>query len=766
METDKKIRVMWLLNHSAARRFEIAMLNRVGISEIFLPKRFPNDISFRSASVDDSLDASLTIPADELAILNAADWYGRPGRDAWAIANRYFDVLFFIVHKPEILEEISRHFQGVALLRAYGQFSSMNYTRILHWYSRGRATVETMGGRFYFAVAYEHLPKAEDSFLRSRALFLPLGMSDPEPRADEWRGSEPTVMFVCPDLAFNEYYRRIYDDFVADFGDLPYKIAGAQPLHFQDPKVLGYLPADAYARSMRELRVMYYQSREPNHVHYHPFEAVRLGMPLVFMSGGMLDRLGGLGLPGRCETTTEARAKLQAILSGDAVLIEEIRKSQLRLIELMHPDRCEPFWRQGFVRIAADIEAGRAEDARRPLSYSGPRRIAVILPLAYRGGTLRAAKLVAEALLEGSRAAGELADIVLAYPDDPHYDDDVLGDLPRPIARRRFRWRVLDADSARRAMRFQGHAWDPGSEQYLVPDDGIRQFADCDLWLFISDRVSKPLLPIRPYITVVFDYLQRYFDVIDPSVNIAFLRFVREAQRVLVTTHSTESDAKQYAGITAEKLYRVPMLMPRLGKIPNFAQNKEREPYFIWTTNASPHKNHLNAIIALRMYYDELGGSLRCKVTGLLSSDWLHEPQNDYQKRAATIAERNSCLRENIDWSGEISEKAYGEALAGAVFLWHPARQDNGTFSVLEAAQLGVPSLSSDYPAMREIDAQFSLGLNWMDASDTADMARQLKRMETHTDEAVAGLPSAEQLLEQNSPRLAGQYWAAVRECL
>ena len=56
---------------------------------------------------------------------------------------------------------------------------------------------------------------------------------------------------------------------------------------------------------------MYYHSTEPDHIHYHPFEAVRAGMPLVFMAGGMLDRLGGIDLPGRSKPPKEARQKIE-----------------------------------------------------------------------------------------------------------------------------------------------------------------------------------------------------------------------------------------------------------------------------------------------------------------------------------------------------------------------------------------------------------------------------------------------------------------------
>ena len=66
-------------------------------------------------------------------------------------------------------------------------------------------------------------------------------------------------------------------------------------------------------------------------------------------------------------------------------------------------------------------------------------------------------------------------------------------------------------------------------------------------------------------------------------------------------------------------------------------------------------------------------------------------------------------LREKLDFKGELPEEEYAAILAGAAFLWHPALIDNGSFSLVEAAQLGVPALSSDYPPIREMEQQFDL---------------------------------------------------------
>jgi len=75
-----KHRVLWLLNHTTLRRFEIEQFRSMGIHEIYTPKSFPYDEGNLSASVDYSLDANLTVSQGELEILNQQDWYASPSR--------------------------------------------------------------------------------------------------------------------------------------------------------------------------------------------------------------------------------------------------------------------------------------------------------------------------------------------------------------------------------------------------------------------------------------------------------------------------------------------------------------------------------------------------------------------------------------------------------------------------------------------------------------------------------------------------------------
>lgn len=756
-------RVLWLLNHTTLRRFELAQFRALGIEEVYTPKRFPYDEGNLSANVDFSLDANLSIPKVELDVLNAQDWYGSPSAEAWEIANRYFDVAvvgFF----PEQLKSAVRNFKGSVVLRVFGLSTGYSYSQLIYQFAGERLVreIKALGRRFWFGAGYEHLHQIESHFLASRNCFLPVGLATNDTSA-EWTGNRARILFVCPRIGSSPYFEKVYKEFLCHFGDMPYTIGGAQPVDVDAPDVIGFVSREEHQNNMREHRVMFYHSQEPNHIHYHPFEAIAAGMPLVFMSGGLLDSLGGKGLPGRCESFDEAKDKLRRILAGDDSFIRSIRDTQSVLLYTIKAESCAPAWQSSFRHVLHELENLRATSSIRPKRKS---KVAVVLPVAYKGGSLRGAKLLAEAIRHGSVQAGEPADVVFLYLDNEgDYDEDDFSDLHPAIKRRAFQWKSLDASEARRAMRYAGHdGWEPVSERYSVVDDGIKQLQDCDLWLIVSDRLLEPLLPLRPIAHMVYDYLQRYIPFLKTGADQRFLEAVRAAERVFVTTSFTQQDALQYAGVRPDKVVKVPMLAPNFSR-DGCATSAAESEFFVWTTNMAMHKNHGKAFQALQIYYQQLQGSLRCIITGVETDELLTAPPR-HLKEAIAALKNNKSLTEQLTWCGNLPDSEYQRLLSESAFLWHPGNIDNGTFSVVEAASLGVPSLSSDYPAMREIDQQFSLGLAWMDATDAKSMARALKEMELTHKARREALPTAEVLASQDVHHLSGEYWKAVRECL
>jgi glycosyltransferase involved in cell wall biosynthesis len=427
----------------------------------------------------------------------------------------------------------------------------------------------------------------------------------------------------------------------------------------------------------------------------------------------------------------------------------------------MRPDRLEDTWRGNLTHIVERLRSSKATQVK---ALARKRRIGVIIPTGYRGGTLRAAKLLAEAIYEGAKQAGEAAEVVLVHLNErATYSAQDWADLPPSIKTRSFSWRTVDKAEALRAMRYAGHSeWQAEYEKYLVMEDGVQQLCDCDLWVVVSDRLLLPLLPLRPKILMVFDYLQRHYRITDLEEQILFAN--RNADHVLVTTEFTRQDALQYAGVKASRVTKVPILAPWTGKA-MFVNRGVKHYHFLWTTNLGPHKNHRRALAALQLYYEVYGGRFECHVTGV-GTRGLVKSQLPHLQGLARIIEGSRTLRSKVKFLGELTDSAYRKELSSAAFLWHPAELDNGTFSVIEAAHYGVPALSSDYPAMREIEQQFQLGLSFMDHEDPEQMAAQLHEMEANLAQREHGLPRAEQLASQCVARLAPEYWKVVREFL
>lgn len=495
MSEDRPRRAMWLLNHTAAREFEARMLREIGI-EVFTPKIFPDDPNFRSASIDYIGDDLLTIPRDDLALLNASDWYSGASREAWEVANKHFDVAFFMLYRTDGVEAIQKNFKGMALWRTYGLSHGNTYSSIIRDhppYQSMFGTITRFGERFWFAEAYEHLHEVEEAYLASRTVFLPLGMTGAsEPTPEQWIGSDKRILFVCPDIGFNPIYTEIYRQFRKDFTDLPYAVAGAQSVRVTDDRVLGYLPLEEHRRNMREMRVMFYHSAEPRHIHFHPFEAVAAGMPLIFMAGGVLDRLGGRRLPGRCKSIREAKAKIRRVLNGDMKFISTVRESQMVLLEPMRPENCISYWRAGLDLVFQTLQELRSEAL---VASPRPRRIAVLTTEDW----IDKAISVADLLDRGAAEGGEEVQIVIGVEER----QETLSRAPRTRIShkiRHFRWERISHAHAKRAFAYERSFRPVMQDEYSAPNDKINYFTDCDAWLLVGARTEKPLLPIRPII--------------------------------------------------------------------------------------------------------------------------------------------------------------------------------------------------------------------------------------------------------------------------
>lgn len=400
------------------------------------------------------------------------------------------------------------------------------------------------------------------------------------------------------------------------------------------------------------------------------------------------------------------------------------------------------------------------------------KKIAIFLPAPYKGRSFQGAKNLIKAIKLGSKKTDDDIDIVFSCVENT-YDikEDFKDLLSYDVEIRETRWQMLSKDEASRILEF-AQIFDNKLiyENYVYPNDSLTNFFDCDFWLVVSDRTGSPLLPIKPYGMVVYDYIQRYIPEIfnyDPNIDLPYIYSARDAKVVYCTTPQTKEDAIQYAGISAKKIELAPMEFNPLNYDKKEYFDKKFD-YIIWPSNSTQHKNHINALKGLKKYYEELDGKFKIILTGTQTEMFQKKSfvQIPYIVKVREMIEKNSILKKNISILGELSEEDYINVVSDAKFLFHPVLYDNGTFAVVEAAYYKIPSLVNGYPQMKYMNERFKLNMSFFDGNNPDDIAKSLKEFEKTSEEKKRELPDREFLNSFTYDNLADENWKLIRKYL
>ena len=165
---------------------------------------------------------------------------------------------------------------------------------------------------------------------------------------------------LCPNIRDSKYYGGIYSELKAIFKDVPHAIFGRQNIPPGDPVVLPYMTDAELLDLYRRMCVFAYPSIEPRHVHYSPIEAMIVGTPVLYRSGGMLDHLAGQRLPACCDSKEEIRERALRLLSGDIRLEVAIRESQEKIIEKFSTDLVRTEWAEVLEQCCSRLDVIRS----------------------------------------------------------------------------------------------------------------------------------------------------------------------------------------------------------------------------------------------------------------------------------------------------------------------------------------------------------------------------------------------------------------------
>ena len=420
-------------------------------------------------------------------------------------------------------------------------------------------------------------------------------------------------------------------------------------------------------------------------------------------------------------------------------------------------------------------------------------RIVMIMPHSWRGGMLKVGIETCN-LLEGLEVNGRRVRTSFAVPTG-YSLKSIVGLKPGiPVLHTCFD--VVESDDLRvldkiDATHYPLHPHNPLTFSY--PNDPSGAILSADGWILMTGLLPfGPILPIKPYAVYAPDFIQRYVPQIFPEDITDFVwqmsasqnMTMQAAREVFATTPKTVSDITVYGGVPKSRVSLFPLfhsaetgrtggahmkskalpLQPdsELQSLPTFeetaatisgaghafAPNLLKRDYFLWVTNSTQHKNHINALEALDIYYNELGGALDCYICGP-TTQLFTDVQNTipYIQGIASKLQILSRSSQKIMILGELPAVRFDTVLSNARFLWHNVLYDNGTFSVLEAAELDVPAVVSDYTKMRFICETYGVEPEWFFAKDARGAAQALLTQEQKGN--VGATTSAPVALEQ-----------------
>ncbi len=334
-----RLRVLWILNHTTLRPAEVPVLESLGL-EVFVPNVEPAEYP-----------SSSTLESDTLKILNHHYFYTEKwSRELTDLINREFDAIITSVYETPLNEALTC-FRGPIFARVFGREAPFNYGDLFKVY-KSADLIARAGSRFVLAQSYDNIADLEDYQLKSRAHTVAVGLPQHVLKhRNTWKRARDEVLFLCPHIEANPYYRSQYDTIVQAFPHMRRLIMGRQATMPDDKSILGTITDDQLFELYRSCAVFIYVSPEERHLHYSPLEAIVVGMPVLYRAGSQLAVLAGRKLAGECATLEDMRSKAEQLVRGDADLQAAILADQEQILAPFDASLIREQWRQAFKRV-------------------------------------------------------------------------------------------------------------------------------------------------------------------------------------------------------------------------------------------------------------------------------------------------------------------------------------------------------------------------------------------------------------------------------
>jgi len=326
--------ILYLFAHKTLTDFEVPIITSRGYG-IFMPKQ-KKSLNKLDSIYDDAYkyDNSLqNMSVNDLHMLNAIDWYNNDTiltHQMIDLLNVNFKYIFVtLLTSGHLLTQLIKQFKGLIYYRFFGLASTYSYEPMVINYASPNVKYI-----FGYNAIYTYEQSLSSFFNSSNSHVIPLGCPDNfiQTYENSHKGINNKLCFVCSKINQCPYYTNVYNNFMKNFGcKYEYVLLGKNNEILTDNNKFNNLSDDAYFNKMSECKLMYYHSMEPRHLHYHPIEALIIGLPVLFHKESLLNTFL-IDSPGKCNDIDEVHAKINRILNDDVEFINEIKKEQQKCI--------------------------------------------------------------------------------------------------------------------------------------------------------------------------------------------------------------------------------------------------------------------------------------------------------------------------------------------------------------------------------------------------------------------------------------------------
>ena len=338
-----------MINHETLALWEIPLLEKAGFSYIFTPQSIPNNPVFTSGSVIQSKSKNFLLSEDDAKHLAKQNWYGEIDSKASRIANENFEMAFTTADPNQVITLLNA-FDGLIIVRLFGLDGDRTYSELYrsHFTPYELQLFKNNLHRIVFALGYRELLEPEDPWIRERCVFLPIGL--PERPDLNWEGSSDKVLAVVPRIEPGSYYETNLANHEKMSPRSNLIIGGRQHLKFSDERILGSLQRTEFNDFLRTSRCMVYASKEARHVHYHPLEAMQIGLPVVYLKGTLLSRIVGEDNDGAVKNYKRAKRIVRKMIRNKK-FATKVGEKQKKLVRQIERDNLESSFIEGCHRL-------------------------------------------------------------------------------------------------------------------------------------------------------------------------------------------------------------------------------------------------------------------------------------------------------------------------------------------------------------------------------------------------------------------------------